>query len=198
MIAKRSGNKRLSSLFSPRRASSSDVRLVSVGGSPNREFRRRRENLNSCASRELNAAQRRAVAARWSVPGDPSTRDAGRLPRIDVTARVSTRPRGAHLAADQILFATIRRESAPRNPLEADATDQRASCTAEVRPIPPRASPSGSLGDYRDVATVVLPVRSSRGRGRAPLARHVAGAIPGALEITSDISGDASFSLPSR
>lgn len=37
--------------FFSRRASSSDVRLVSVGGSPNRESRRRRENLNSCASR---------------------------------------------------------------------------------------------------------------------------------------------------
>jgi hypothetical protein len=110
------------------------------------------ENLNCCATRSPRAAQRRAVAARGSVSGDPSTRDAVRLSRIDVTARVSTRPRVCtRAAADQIPFARIR-ESAPRNPLEADATDQQASCTAEVRPIPPRARPSGSLDDSRDGA----------------------------------------------
>ena len=165
MIAKRRANKRLSSHRG--RASSSDPpprfhgwQAVQTG--------RRRENLNFLprASRtphndapSPHAGPFRAIR-RLATQGDCLA---------STSQRVSGRDRGACTRWPPIRISSRESaaESAPRNPPEADATDQRASCTAEVRPIPPHARPSGSLGDERDGAAVV-PSRPIASRSRSP------------------------------
>lgn len=159
------------------------------------------ENLNCCATRSPRAAQRRAVAARGSVSGDPSTRDAVRLSRIDVTARVSTRPRVCtRAAADQIPFA---KESAKaRQEIHSKRTQ-----LISRRHVRRRYVRSHRARDLRGLSTIlemkrvrgsVVPI-VSRSRSPFPRASRRGGAIPSALEkrMTSSRHALTHRTLPS-